>query len=121
MTESNSETKIQDFINYLDPEFLGSTPIYRGDLFNRPADQIKMHDFISAKPREDIEKDIEGCESVYDRVNIANKEQKDTEVPRVNRRIYKLDFSSKQSNNSILTACFTLLTVAFTYLIKSIL
>lgn len=37
-------------MNELDPNFLGSTPIFHGELFPRPADQIKIWDFLAGQP-----------------------------------------------------------------------
>ena len=68
INEATPDSTIQTFIDYLNPVFLGSTPVYRGDLFDRPADQIKIFDFIAVKPREDVESGIEECEFVYEKV-----------------------------------------------------
>ena len=42
---------IQDLIDFLDPNFLGSTPLHRSDLFPRPANQIKIYDFFASSPQ----------------------------------------------------------------------
>ena len=63
MKKSTETTSIQDFLNDLDPQFLGSTPFYRSDLFPRPANQIKIFDFIySENPK--IEP-VTVCETIY--------------------------------------------------------
>lgn len=42
---------IQDLIDFLDPNFLGSTPLHRSDLFPRPANQIRIYDFFASSPQ----------------------------------------------------------------------
>lgn len=107
LTEATPETTIQNFIDYLDPEFLGSTPIYRGDLFDRPADQIKFFDFVSAKSREgedDVEKNIEECETIYEIFEFVEEPKKQFVARKVDRRIYKIHFSSESNNLLIMTS-----------------
>lgn len=121
--ESTPDSTIQNFIDTLDPEFLGSTPIYRGDLFDRSADKIKIYDFVAGKQREDIETGIEGCESVYEKLvqeEILEKPDK-PDKSESKRRLYKIDdFETKilTINNITLTL---LITFAGSWFFKSIL
>ena len=38
---------LQQFIDHFDPQFLGSTPVIRSDLFSRPASQVQLTEFFS--------------------------------------------------------------------------
>jgi glycosylphosphatidylinositol transamidase (GPIT) subunit GPI8 len=44
----NEHSTLQELIDYFDPQFLGSTPHHRADLFSRPAQEVRVHDFFSA-------------------------------------------------------------------------
>lgn len=104
INEATPDSTIQTFIDYLNPVFLGSTPVYRGDLFDRPADQIKIFDFIAVKPREGVESGIEECEFVYEKVKVKDDIADNKEIHKTpsERIIYKIDFQKKSSNKSIL-------------------
>jgi hypothetical protein len=122
--ESTANSTIQNFIEYLDPIFLGSTPIYRGDLFDRPADKIKIFDFVAAKSREDIESGIEGCDVVYNKV-VQEEEGAKEEDERTyggksrRRRVYKIDFEATQLLSNNLTLLITLTFITAGYFLKS--
>jgi glycosylphosphatidylinositol transamidase (GPIT) subunit GPI8 len=129
--ESTANSTIQNFIEYLDPIFLGSTPIYRGDLFDRPADKIKIFDFVAAKSREDIESGIEGCDVVYNKVVQVQVKRKEEEgakeedertcggKSRRRRRVYKIDFEATQLLSNNLTLLITLTFITAGYFLKS--
>lgn len=121
INEATPDSTIQSFIDYLNPEFLGSTPIYRGDLFDRPADKIKIFDFIAVKQREDVEVGIEGCEVVYEKVDIPDTfENRETNETISKRILYKIDFQAQSSNNSnLLIGLIAIIIMPF--LIRSIL
>lgn len=84
-------------MNDLDPDFLGSTPIFHGELFPRPADQIKIWDFLSGNPikriplKEDFElfKFLDSPEITDDISHLSTKSQS---KPTDTRRIYSLKY-----------------------------
>jgi glycosylphosphatidylinositol transamidase (GPIT) subunit GPI8 len=128
--ESTANSTIQNFIEYLDPIFLGSTPIYRGDLFDRPADKIKIFDFVAAKSREDIESGVEGCDVVYNKVVQVQVKRKEEEGAKEEeertyggksrrRRVYKIDFEATQLLSNNLTLLITLTFITAGYFLKS--
>lgn len=120
LKESSPESTVQDFITSLDPEFLGSTPIFRGDLMPRPANEIKIYDFISWSGVETQIEHIEPCNRKYNANRIEytdfsdhSRTNKDTET----ERVYTLTFSNTDNRYNYL---FTGLLVSI-LLIKSIL
>lgn len=122
--ESTPDSTIQNFIDNLDPEFLGSTPIYRGDLFDRSADKIRIFDFVAGKKREDVETGINRCESVYEKLvqeEMLEKPYK-PDKSESKRRLYKIDFETKILTINNITLTLTLLiTFASSWFFKSIL
>ncbi len=123
MRESTSESTIQEFIDNLDPEFLASTPVHRGDLFNRPANQIKLFDFTSARSREDVETDIEGSEALYEtRINENISEISEdikAKTSNVKRKVYKIDYGMSPESSTIYLFLATTLTISVAYFISS--
>ena len=120
MKASTSESTIQEFIDYLNPEFLASTPVVNGDLFNRPANQIKLSDFTAAKSREDVETDIEGSEAVYE-MKIIEDISEDLRVKKSNtkRNVYKIDYGMKPESTILGLFIATTLTISAMYFISS--
>lgn len=101
-------------MNELDPNFLGSTPIFHGELFPRPADQIKIWDFLAGKPikrisltgsneseleLESLFKFLDSAQSVEsgsvsDPVHAYSSKKKSDE-----RRIYSLKYDQNNPNH----------------------
>lgn len=72
---------------------MGSTPISRGDLFSRSADQIRIFDFVKAGKKEvDLGK-IEHCNKIYtkrhsEKIVHEDTKRKDSDF------IYNINFES---------------------------
>lgn len=115
LKSSTSESTIQDFINDLDPSFLGSTPIFHGELFPRPADQIKIWDFLSGRPINRITLDGSKDSELFKFLDTVEETPKSfktlkpvdppisVNVNNDKRRIYSLKYDHDNVNDPFLT------------------
>lgn len=119
LQESTPTSTFQDFIASLDPEFLGSTPIFRGDLMSRPADEIKFFDFIAWKGVEAEIGNIVACNKIYkgsDRNNRIEYTDPTDYSQTTTKSVYTIGYGN---SNSYINYLFTGLLIGV--LLKSIL
>ena len=136
LKHSTNESNLNEFIESInsDLDFLASTPVFRGDLFPRPANLIKIFDFFANTPRL-IERDISKFKSTstsdedqsikskfkynYGPSSIFNN---NTNNSNNNRRVYRISFNNESHSNSTnrqLNIIYTVMCIAlFYYLLK---
>lgn len=97
MRASTTESNLQQFIDVLEFEFLNSTPAHRQELFNRPANEIKIFDFFASnEPALQKVKLIE-YEITYEKVSKTSAKVKINQQKIEKPSPFNIDFS-KQFN-----------------------
>lgn len=94
------DSTLQQMIDHFDPQFLGSTPVIRSDLFSRPASQVLLAEFFSGSFQSaNIQKyPLEGIKD-YKMPNSASQSKR--EVSTEDAPTYALKFDQTEPSNIV--------------------